>query len=100
PTPAMSPYSLHDALPIYVLAGELGQVATEDRERVVVERARREREGLELPARRPDEAGMAVTEVESRVRRQHVEVPVALDVGDPRSEEHTSELQSLRHLVC
>src|SRR5258705_8286206 len=25
---------------------------------------------------------------------------VTLDVGDRRSEEHTSELQSLRHLVC
>src|SRR5947199_2154223 len=31
---------------------------------------------------------------------QMAEVLRLLDVGEKRSEEHTSELQSLRHLVC
>src|SRR5437899_8150910 len=45
----------------------------------------------------PVEARDYIAEIERRVG-----VPVTLDLGDviPRSEEHTSELQSLRHLVC
>ena len=45
-------------------------------ERVVVERARREREPIQLAVRARDEPGMPVTEVERAVRGQHVEVAV------------------------
>src|SRR5258705_9533152 len=38
---------------------------------------------------------------ENRVIDEHAEPPVGLSAdADLRSEEHTSELQSLRHLVC
>src|SRR5258705_3805924 len=44
--------------------------------------------------RSPDEVGVQETEHDEPHR------PAVVDVGDARSEEHTSELQSLRHLVC
>jgi hypothetical protein len=62
---------------------ELGQVAEERAHLIVVERAARERHPVELLLGRGDQLGMTVPEVQRRVRRQHVEVPPALDVGDP-----------------
>src|SRR5437899_4673071 len=39
-------------------------------------------------------------DLHQRDLRRRVERPVVAGVGHLRSEEHTSELQSLRHLVC
>ena len=57
----------------------------ERREAVVVEGAAREREPAELLGRGGDESRMPVPEVERRVRRQQVEVALALDIGHPRA---------------
>src|ERR1039458_3227642 len=35
-----------------------------------------------------------------RIQRDALHEPISPDSTGPRSEEHTSELQSLRHLVC
>src|ERR1035438_458919 len=35
-----------------------------------------------------------------RIESMQATVDIDSTAGDPRSEEHTSELQSLRHLVC
>src|SRR5205814_7969424 len=99
-TPTTHPYplSLHDALPIYLkraadtdVVGER-QVAehraavidsVEGRPRWVIGRAQEDRQA------RDSGAGV----------RRVADVLFEVD-GSVRSEEHTSELQSLRHLVC
>src|SRR5262249_62161424 len=98
--PAPSPLSLHDALPI---SQHLVEPAVTTRHRdaqVVVERARDERGAVEdvrldIAMERPggelvrlnrDDAAQGAAS--SRLRRTS------------RSEEHTSELQSLTNLVC
>src|SRR5207244_13616591 len=79
PTSALSPLSLHDALPIFELAGlDLRrilfiEVAVRDDLRVAKQRVR--------------------IEIELRVQRHP-------EIVSYRSEEHTSELQSPDHLVC
>src|SRR5205814_8939255 len=94
-----SPPSLHDALPISAIADELGV------ERFAVTGGSGGGPySLALAARLPE-----------RVTRAICDVDVApfdtpdfdwfggmdpLNVKEFRSEEHTSELQSLRHLVC
>src|SRR5262245_62502016 len=84
-TPAPDTLSLHDALPIFGIGEEerdpepraVDVRATDDgRDEPSVPRIG----GIGEPARRGE-----------RGRR---------DLGPARSEEHTSELQSLRHLVC
>ena len=62
---------------------QLGELGAERAELVVVERAAHQGELIELPARGRDEPGMAMTEVERRVGGEHVQVPAAIDVGDP-----------------
>ena len=52
-------------------------------ELVVVEGARREGQPVELLVRSLEQRGMAVTEVQGGVSGQEVEVPLAVDVGDP-----------------
>ena len=54
-------------------------------EQVVVERATRQREAVELLVRGRDEFGMTVAEVQRRVAREAVEVATTVDVGDPRT---------------
>ena len=69
----------------HVLVREVGEIAAEHRERVVVERARGERDQLELRVRGLDQPWVAMSEVERGVRREHVEVSLPLDVGHPGS---------------
>src|SRR5258705_8793428 len=66
--------SLHDALPISAAGAATEEIAAARG----VGRAERER---------------------PRERALHADIPVLI-ARRPRSEEHTSELQSLRHLVC
>src|SRR5207253_9209075 len=80
--PALSPLSLHDALPIFALTGEcsIGDAGVADKH---VDPAVSARGGL----------------------HQRAHVLLDSDVAPlkdrlPRSEEHTSELQSRGHLVC
>src|SRR5262245_64363583 len=56
--------------------------------------------GLDLPCRRTDDRHLR--QRTGRVHHGFTEVPiVSAAAGEiKRSEEHTSELQSLRHLVC
>src|SRR5262249_62052094 len=89
--PAISPLSLHDALPIYVLTAGRGAAHGA---------------GLDLGAGgAQDRTGL------SPVRRRRRAFPQAHRAAPPRardaegrpghrSEEHTSELQSLTNLVC
>src|SRR5688572_31825648 len=84
--PRSTPLSLHDALPIFVVARELVQRrpdAVDDAGRVPREELEREQRG-------------------SAARRALVLEPAAqqLDLLAVRSEEHTSELQSQSNLVC
>ena len=67
----------------HVFAGERGERRRERPELVVVERAARERDAVELGLGRRDERRMPVAEVDGRVRGEAVEVAAALDVGDP-----------------
>src|SRR5205814_3693739 len=88
PSPhTISSLSLHDALPISRFPGGPAQS----------HHARRDRGGRRLPrlAPRPADHGhdpLPRRRPAHRRRRRHG--------GRGRSEEHTSELQSLRHLVC
>src|SRR5205814_8163898 len=91
-----STLSLHDALPIYV------RVELEELHRQVLRAAVAGRGVVEL-------AGLLLHEVDEFAHRlcRHLRVDVHAkraggEQGDrrERSEEHTSELQSLRHLVC
>src|SRR5205814_9268514 len=99
PTPRFSTLSLHDALPIYARLRpepEAGPDAMEDGRGLVEGRREPERD-----LRRDDVAreGDRVLELEAA----HGLAVRVLDPGRAvveRSEEHTSELQSLRHLVC
>src|SRR3712207_9377368 len=70
--------------PPQLLGEQLRYVATPERDRSV--RCARDAQRRETPVR-PREAYVAPARAES-------------DVGDPRSEEHTSELQSRQYLVC
>ena len=67
----------------HVLAAQLGELRAERAELVVVERAAGEGEPVELRLAAAISVRVAVAEVERRVAGQHVEVAVALDVGDP-----------------
>src|SRR5205814_9806663 len=91
----LQPLSLHDALPI--LERVAGRVAGEDPSGAVAAvRGRGETDDGQSSVGRP-ESGNGVRPVDAVVEG------AAFDAGDvfaPRSEEHTSELQSLRHLVC
>src|SRR5690606_39315949 len=85
------PLSLHDALPIYqrVAEGAPDRVVAQD---VVLE--------VDVPARRADRLdpgleGVRPVELEGQRVARH-----RLGAARPRSEEHTSELQSRENLVC
>ena len=68
----------------HVLAARASASAVDERaELVVVERAARERDAVELLARGRDEPRVAVPEVHRRVRGEAVEVAPAVDVGHP-----------------
>src|SRR5205814_8588829 len=90
PHPAPSPLSLHDALPIYhdvhLQAGSLA--ARSAGEEVHITKSHHH-QGVDELGR-----GLVVTG-----RSDLDELPEAIELRD-RSEEHTSELQSLRQLVC
>src|SRR5438045_2006378 len=93
------PLSLHDALPIYRLPGHVRAPAREHGVRRTREpaRSRAFRAPVSRCARlRPLRGGCraALLRAASGGRRKKT------GTGDRRSEEHTSELQSLRHLVC
>ena len=68
-----------------VLAAQLGERRGEDAELVVVVRAARERQAVELLLRGGEDRRMPVAEVQRRVGGEQVEVALALDVGDPRA---------------
>src|SRR5262245_62820649 len=73
--------SLHDALPIWCDAPAHSGAAARHRDRSLPPRS--------SPSASPARASLDVSARPVRVRRRAL-----------RSEEHTSELQSLRHLVC
>src|SRR5205814_10178867 len=94
PPSHLSPLSLHDALPIFLRSphphARIRKIET---------------------ARAAAHPGVYLVLTGKDVPIQYGILPVSQDeqalcvdrvrhVGDPRSEEHTSELQSLRHLVC
>src|SRR5205823_8360896 len=98
-TPATSTLSLHDALPIFEIeepAARRGDVAAVDQPRHIPD------PDEPTPGARADERSqLHLVEHE----RQHVAARARVfvdqhDLGAERSEEHTSELQSLAYLVC
>ena len=64
-------------------AGQLGEFRAERPKLVVVERSRGQRDLAQLPIAAAISAGWPVTEVQRRVAGEHVQVPLAGDVGDP-----------------
>src|SRR5262245_65283145 len=82
---AIYPLSLHDALPICHFEAALGDA---QRPRTVLEAA-------DIEPLLPEPHAFAFRA--DAVARWYAHV---LEHDFPRSEEHTSELQSLRHLVC
>src|SRR5262249_62314457 len=89
-TPYISPLSLHDALPIYA-----AMTQRRAEQRLVALALRR------MVARRLKMAvpGLDLRDVASRVGQLGVN-DLGAGGAQPRSEEHTSELQSLTNLVC
>src|SRR5205814_4056408 len=87
PTPVISTLSLHAALPILSPRGAAGSGA-----RGAAARVRSRRAG--------DLARRTAGREASRARVRRAGDPGRDDASRYRSEEHTSELQSLRHLVC
>src|SRR5205814_5913413 len=93
PTPTdIYTLSLHDALPIYHVVGAAAARHARD--------DRRGGLGLELGGREVVEEREGTGAVRQDVVHTVVHEILPHRVVDPRSEEHTSELQSLRHLVC
>src|SRR5205823_14858298 len=94
PPPTSTLFSLHDALPI---SRDDDRAADRDdrqtRERNHEHLARRDERQQRSRQRREDD-------VENRPGKQNLEGQNRLDVLARRSEEHTSELQSLAYLVC
>src|SRR5262245_18669448 len=96
PPPAIYPLSLHDALPIcrpLALHGHL--VRDRQLPAALPARLHRHHGDLHPPGRRSDRRAEPVPQGLSRRRGE-----VSHGPRPGRSEEHTSELQSLRHLVC
>src|SRR5205814_10050109 len=97
--PQLYSLSLHDALPIW--SGRRGTSRRKGRGTVgrlswELERA------SSAPGLRPGKQGLPITGGAGkwRVAERQSEGVVVVLRGGTRSEEHTSELQSLRHLVC
>src|SRR5205814_4615314 len=96
--PALYPLSLHDALPIWIRWRKAS--------RVTISIARRADVGRldEILGRTPEPGPFLVAREVGRCLysyRSYVGIrPPIRKVAMARSEEHTSELQSLRHLVC
>src|SRR5205814_8085243 len=97
---AIYPLSLHDALPIWTQGIRVLACQGVDQRFAVVEMSdlewsERSLVNTQLIEERPLQADRAEPLADRQAGR------AALDVlGEVRSEEHTSELQSLRHLVC
>src|SRR2546425_4797186 len=93
PTPEIYPLSLHDALPILGLVVEWCDA--DDRTEDFLPPT------TVLPADIEQHGRFEVVTLRIRTSAAASGFPSALSgVGDPRSEEHTSELQSLAYLVC
>src|SRR5205814_9357643 len=86
PTTALSPLSLHDALPISRMRSRGFGPRIEPKGTSLEER----------PTRNP--GAYSAARALSHLRLEAGRAPASRAAG--RSEEHTSELQSLRHLVC
>src|SRR5205823_13819733 len=89
-----SPLSLHDALPICLRAEHLRLF---ERQFSLLADDRRV-QGVRGDVLRGEDDAVRRVELRREPLGRHVE-PVAEDAGE-RSEEHTSELQSLAYLVC
>src|SRR5262245_65341651 len=88
-------FSLHDALPILVvIAGVAAMMLPKLASKQKVDVAT-----LNVPAG-PTEAEVAAEKKAEELATKHAELAKKIVELDERSEEHTSELQSLRHLVC
>src|SRR5205814_9041089 len=94
------PLSLHDALPIYEFPlADPRRDHTHGRIWRVVYRG----EKKEVPVAKPaDLSQLGAQGLVNRLTDDNLEVRrlATNELVDRRSEEHTSELQSLRHLVC
>src|SRR5205814_9019196 len=97
--PHPSAPSLHDALPISATWDARLRTAED-----LIARAEADNRGIALiPLSEPGRDISFETAAAARVRLKQIKPkPHAVERADtlPRSEEHTSELQSLRHLVC
>src|SRR5205814_8753975 len=89
--------SLHDALPISELKGVFESQFVENRSHINMGRRI-----VEEFVTKPVEAELCrwACAVSKRDYRRFLGELSAFVLGHERSEEHTSELQSLRHLVC
>src|SRR5205814_9193730 len=99
PPPVLYTLSLHDALPIYARAGVAHQQHLLAGRGVL-------RVGAGQPRARVCGVGIIdALALAHGIERQHQEARASASIiptphTRARSEEHTSELQSLRHLVC
>src|SRR5256714_4063261 len=90
--PEISPLSLPDALPISFQLARLALPVDQDR--------RHENEQQHDRERRGDRPVAVAEEFEPQDLPDHRGGRRAEQIGNDRSEEHTSELQSLAYLVC
>src|SRR5205814_10219244 len=100
PTTALSPLSLHDALPIFV------RLFTQDAAILEAQETRKDIPCTVTPVKPmlgfdlKFHAGYDVSVPLKELAGSDNQLTMVSWLSLPRSEEHTSELQSLRHLVC
>src|SRR5205814_8416535 len=99
-TSAPCTLSLHDALPIYLCMSGVNRIVSGDTDgRGCTKSAHRlydGRENVPRPSLGADQLRLRALRFDLPAKAPHLHIDRAV----VRSEEHTSELQSLRHLVC
>src|SRR5205823_14506094 len=99
-TPVLSTLSLHDALPIWAAAHVLGAAGHGHVGVAEQDRLGRGEDGLQAAAAQPVERQRRHLDRQPALDARDARQVVVMCVGVDRSEEHTSELQSLAYLVC
>src|SRR5205814_9793822 len=93
----LSTLSLHDALPIWLVAQLNGKPAGP---KPAPRSWRQGSASVPLATTAKDASGTLALHQLVESKPEYRALPITVECRAKRSEEHTSELQSLRHLVC